>query len=244
MVQLLPAIDLRGGRVVRLRRGDDRQRTTYSEAPRDVLARYHDAGIERVHIVDLDAAFGETPQRPLLAELASAREVRLQVGGGLRSPEDARWAFDAGIERVVMTSMIAKDFDGFARLVEANPQRVVAALDVDGGELRTAGWTQSADRPLTEICEQLRPLPLAAVLVTDISRDGMGTGPNFELARYLARETDAPGILSGGVATLGDLRRAATIPEFESVIVGRALYDGAFDLEDAIAACASTEENT
>ena len=116
--------------------------------------------------------------------------------------------------------------------------RLQAALDVDGGELRTAGWTQSADRPLQEICEQLRGLPLAAVLTTDISRDGMLQGPNFELAAFLGRSTDSGAILSGGVGSLGDIRRARHFPEICGVIVGKALYDGQVDLAEALELCA------
>ncbi|REJ80657.1 MAG: 1-(5-phosphoribosyl)-5-[(5-phosphoribosylamino)methylideneamino] imidazole-4-carboxamide isomerase [Acidobacteria bacterium] len=241
-IELLPAIDLRGGRVVRLRRGDDEQRTTYTEAPGDVLRRYRDAGIARVHVVDLDAAFGEKPQRALIERLIATPEApSIQLGGGLREEADIEWALSAGVERIVVTSMIVRRWELFREVATRWPRRVVAALDVDGGELRTAGWTESADLPLEEVCRRLQPLPLAAVLVTDISRDGMGSGPNFDLARYLARAVGVPGILSGGVATLGDLRRAATIPELSAVIVGRALYDGQVTLEDALLACRGAE---
>ena len=238
-MELLPAIDLREGGVVRLQRGDDKQRTVYSKDPVEVLQGFSEAGVERVHVVDLDAAFGESPQRELIERMASAGSgLSVQLGGGLRDRAAIDWAFGVGVDRVVVTSMIVRDFDAFAAAVSEHPGKVVAALDVDGGELRTAGWTQSADRPLQEICEQLRGLPLAAVLTTDISRDGMLQGPNFELAAFLGRSTDSGAILSGGVGSLGDIRRARHFPEICGVIVGKALYDGQVDLAEALELCA------
>jgi phosphoribosylformimino-5-aminoimidazole carboxamide ribotide isomerase len=246
-MQLLPAIDLREGRVVRLEQGDDNARTTYDVSPFEVLASYAAAGVERVHMVDLDGAFGkkrdgggeEVGQRRLLSRLAASQDggPKLQLGGGLRTRDDVEWAFAAGFERAVITSMIVHDFELFSELAVEYPQRIVAALDIHHGELRTAGWTESAESPLDEICRALRPLPLAAVLVTDISRDGKLSGPNLELACELSRMTAAPALLSGGVTELQDLVRARACPEIEGAIVGKALYDGRITLADALAAC-------
>ncbi len=239
-VQLLPAIDLRGGQVVRLERGDDERRTVYDADPGNVLRRYREAGVARIHVVDLDAAFGGPPQRGVVRELAR-RAVRggIQLGGGLRDREAVEWAFAAGCERAVVTSLIVRDFDVFADLCREHPGRMVAALDIDGGEVRLAGWTESADRSPAALCAQLADLPVAAVLVTDISRDGMMQGPNIDLACRIGDLAGAPAILSGGVRSAADLEAAARRSEIEAAIVGRALYDGSLSLDEAIAACGS-----
>ena len=237
-MDLLPAIDLRHGRVVRLVRGDDAARRTYDVEPLAALRSYAEAGVERVHVVDLDAAFGEPSQRALVARLAAHPGApRIELGGGLRDREAIEWAFAAGVERVVVTSIVVRDFALFAEIARARPGRVVAALDVDYGELRHSGWTASAPGSLEDLCRDLRPLPLAAVLVTDIARDGTMQGPNLELARDVGRLAGAPAILSGGVRSLEDLALARAVPEIAAAVVGRALYDGALDLARALAVC-------
>ena len=237
-MQLLPAIDLRGGQVVRLERGDDRRRTVYDADPCNALRRYREAGVSRIHVVDLDAAFGGAPQRALVEKLArQAAPGGIQLGGGLRDRAAVEWAFAAGCERAVVTSLIVRDFDTFADLCRRYPGRMVAALDIDGGEVRLAGWTESAERSPATLCAQLAGLPVAAVLVTDISRDGMMQGPNLDLACEIGALAGAPAILSGGVRSAADLEAAARRPGIEAAIVGRALYDGSLALADAMAAC-------
>lgn len=244
-MQLLPAIDLRGGQVVRLERGDDRRRTVYDADPGKVLRRYREAGVDRIHVVDLDAAFGAPPQRGVVQALARQAQCLpngrggIQLGGGLRDREAVEWAFAAGCERAVVTSLIVRNFDVFADLCHQYPERMVAALDIDDGEVRLAGWTESADRSPAALCTELAGLPVAAVLVTDISRDGMMQGPNVDLACRIGDLAGAPAILSGGVRSAADLEAAARRPEIEAAIVGRALYDGSLSLDEAIAACGS-----
>ncbi len=238
-MELLPALDLRGGRVVRLHRGLDTSRTTYDRDPLEVLRTYSRAGVACAHVVDLDAAFGEPPQVELLEKLlASPERPRLQLGGGLRDRDRVSWALDHGFETAVITSLMVRDFELFSELARAYPRRLVAALDCQGGELRLAGWTESASQSLQEVCAALRDLPLSAILVTDIDRDGDLSGPNVELACELGRACDAPALVSGGVSSLDDLRVAATHPEVRGAVVGKALYDGAIDLSEALAVCA------
>ena len=240
-VQLLPAIDLRGGQVVRLERGDDERRTVYDADPGNALRRYREAGVARIHVVDLDAAFGGAPQRELVEELArQAAPGCIQLGGGLRDRPSIEWAFAAGCERAVVTSLLVRDFDLFAGLCREYPGRMIAALDIDGGEVRLAGWTESADRSPAALCAQLADLPVAAVLVTDISRDGLMRGPNVDLACEIGRMAGAPAILSGGVRSAADLEAASRRPELDAAIVGRALYDGSLPLDEAIAVCERT----
>ncbi len=239
-MQLIPAIDLRHGEVVRLVQGDDGRRRSYGLDARDVLRQYIEAGAERVHVVDLDAAFGEAPQRPLVAELATS-DVRIEFGGGLHNLEAVDWALQAGCERVVLGSMVARDHEAFRRIVEAFPGRVVPALEVADGKLRIAGWTEAAQASLAEVTERLRGLACPAVLVTDVERDGMLEGPNLELVQQVANLTGMPALLSGGVRSLDDLRAASRVPEIAGAIVGKALYEGLFTVAEGLAACRGSE---
>jgi phosphoribosylformimino-5-aminoimidazole carboxamide ribotide isomerase len=243
-VDLLPAIDLRQGRVARLRQGDALRSTLYPGDPAAVAAGFVRAGARRIHVVDLDAAFGEAPQRDLLLRILAAvgqddaGRGRVQLGGGLRDRAAVEWALAAGCERVVLGSMPAREPERFAELAQAFPGRLVPAVETAGGEVRVAGWTRPSDRVLAEVCGHLRGLPCPAVLVTDIERDGMLAGPNLALARDVATATGLPALLSGGVRNVADLVAAAACPELAGVILGRALYEHEIDLAAALAACA------
>lgn len=233
-MQLIPAIDLRRGEVVRLRHGDDGQRTRYGLDPFEVLRSYARAGAGLVHVVDLDAAFGEPPQRDLVAALAA--RAKIELGGGLGDREAVAWALGAGCERVVMGSIVARDPDAFAEITAAFPGRVVPALEVAAGRLRVAGWREEARASLEEVAGRLRGIACPAVLVTDVERDGTLEGPNLELARRVAALTGLPALLSGGVRSLDDLRAASRFGEIAGAIVGKALYEGLFTVEEALAA--------
>lgn len=239
-MDLLPAIDLRGGKVVRLLRGDDGLRTEYGDSPLDWLEELLAAGVTRLHVVDLDAAFEAEPQTELLAALAAAARARsaaLQLGGGLRDRATVEAALALPCERVVVGSMVARQPELFAELAREHPGRLIPALDTRGGELRIAGWREEVAEPLSQLCRRLKGLPCPAVLVTDIDRDGTLEGPNLDLARRVADSTHLPALLSGGVRSLADLEAAAASPEIAGAVVGRAIYERAFTIADALAAC-------
>ena len=235
-MQIIPAIDLRYGGVVRLAQGDDERRTVYDVDPMVMLARCAAAGIDLIHVVDLDAAFGGDPQRELIEQLAAVGSPKIELGGGLRDRAAVEWALNAGCERVILGSMVAKNFPAFQEIVEAFPGRIVPAVEVAGEteELKIAGWTESAPMSLPELCQRLKGLPCPAVLVTDVERDGTLEGPNILLSRRVGHNSGLPAIVSGGVRSLEDLR-AAQVPEIGAVIVGKALYDGVFTVEEAVA---------
>lgn len=243
-MQLIPAIDLRHGRVVRLVQGDDGRRKSYDLDPLDVLREYAEAGVRLVHIVDLDAALGGPPQRQLITALVESSQPKsgrpgtaIELGGGLGDREAVAWALGTGIERVVMGSIVARDFDAFSDLAGAFPGRVVPAIEIAGGKLRIAGWQEEAAVSVADVCRRLRGLPCPAVLVTDVERDGTLAGPNLDLARQVATHIGIPALLSGGVRSLEDLRAASAIPELSGSIVGKALYEGLFTVAEAMAAC-------
>lgn len=242
-LELVPSIDLRNGKVVRLVRGDDRRRMVYGDNPVAILAAYAAAGVGRVHVVDLDAAFGEAAQRELLGCLvaAAAGGPALQLGGGLRERRAVEWALGAGFERVVLGSLVSREPGEFAALAGKFPGRLVPALDVAGGEVRIDGWRRAAGSPTAGLCAALRGLPCPAVLVTDVERDGTLAGGNLELALEVAGSSGIPALVSGGVRSLADLaairRRAAAGDPIAGAVVGRALYDGAFTVAEALAVC-------
>ncbi|MEP7013199.1 MAG: 1-(5-phosphoribosyl)-5-[(5-phosphoribosylamino)methylideneamino] imidazole-4-carboxamide isomerase [Acidobacteriota bacterium] len=245
-MELLPAIDLRGGQAVRLRQGDDSRRTTVGADPVILLEQFAAAGVGLVHVVDLDAALGEAPQRDLIGRMIErmiGKGTAIQLGGGLRDRASIEAALALGAERVVVGSLVARDPDLFAEIAAAHPGRLVPALDLSGtsGEVRISGWREGAARSLAELTAALIGCPCPAVLVTDVDRDGMMGGPNLALARRIARSCGLPALLSGGVSSLDDLAAARVYPEIAGAIVGQALYSGAFTLEEARAAAHGEE---
>lgn len=234
MPELIPAIDLRQGRVVRLEKGDDARRTAYDLDPRDLLAHFAELGVTRVHVVDLDAAFGESPQRSLLEDLARSTRLPLEVGGGFRTAGDVAWGLDAGLDRIVLGSVVARQTDEFLAMVETFPGKLVPALETAQGEVKIGGWTEAAPLSLDDLCARLLGADCPAVLVTDVEKDGMLQGPNLELTRRVAAATGIPAILSGGVQGLEDLRQARDCDDLSGVIVGKAFYEGRLDLAEAL----------
>jgi phosphoribosylformimino-5-aminoimidazole carboxamide ribotide isomerase len=234
-MELIPSIDLRRGKVVRLEQGDDARATVYPVDPLRQLERFAEAGIGRVHLVDLDAAFGEAPQVDLLQRLCNAGAVKkLQLGGGLRSAGGVERALGWGFERVVLGSMVVRDPEGFATLANALAGRLVPALDCRAGFVQTNGWSDSAPLLWKSVADRLHGLPCPAVLVTDVERDGRLGGPNLELAAGVAAASGMPAIVSGGVSSLADLVHAAGTPGVGAAIVGRAFYEGKIELVETL----------
>lgn len=240
-MMLVPSIDLRGGRVVRLMQGDDDRRTDYGDDPRALAERYAKAGAKWLHVVDLDAAFGEKPQRVLVERLAELEGLEVELGGGLRDRAAIAWALEAGCARAVVGSLAVRDVDLFAEIAADFPGRLVPAVEAKGKQLVIGGWNEPAPLTINDFCRRLRELPCPVVLVTDVERDGSLTGPNLDLARRVAGESGLPVLVSGGVHALDDLRAAAEIPEVWGTIVGKALVEGIFSVEDALTACVRKE---
>lgn len=232
---LYPAIDVRGGRVVRLTQGDYAAETVYGDDPVAVATAFADAGAPWVHVVDLDAARSGGPvNRPVVRLIAAALRgrARLQNGGGVRSIADARDLADAGVDRVVMGSAALRDPELVARVSEVVP--VAVGLDHRDGELAVHGWTEGSGVAMTEA---LGLFPSAAAFViTDISRDGMLAGPDIDGLAVAVAATRIPVIASGGVSSLDDVVALAAIEGLGGVITGKALYEGRFTVADAMRA--------
>ncbi len=235
MIDVYPAIDLLGGRVVRLRQGDYADETVYGDDPVAVARGFADDGARWIHVVDLDAARSGNPiNRPVVSAIASAVAGRsaVQTGGGVRTLDDARTLADAGVARVVMGSAAVNDPELVAAASEIVP--VAVGLDHRAGEVAVHGWTEGSGLRLDDAYGLF---PTATVfVVTDIGRDGMLEGPDFDGLRRAAELAGAPVIASGGVSSLGDLGELARIPGLAGIITGKAVYEGRFTVAEAIAA--------
>jgi phosphoribosylformimino-5-aminoimidazole carboxamide ribotide isomerase len=234
-VEVIPAIDVLDGAAVRLRRGDYGALTVYDLDPIEVAVRWMRGGADLVHVVDLDAAMGGPRDRSLLEGLSLAG-IAFQIGGGVRVADDARDLIMCGASRVVVGSAVVSSPPDAAEILDTvGPDRVVAALDVRDGRARGAGWMDSGV-PLADAVATVLEVGITRVLVTGIDRDGMLDGPDVELLDDV--RSMAPGlaiIASGGVGSLEDLRALSGAPSApESVIVGKALYEGRFSLQEAI----------
>lgn len=232
---LLPAIDLRGGRCVRLVQGDFARETVYGDDPVAVARRYESEGAKWLHVVDLDAALEGIPRnRDAVADVARAVGIPVQCSGGIRSAEAIEWALSAGAARVVLGTQALSDPRFVEEAVEGHGDAIAVGLDVRGTRLRARGWTEDAG-DLWEALARLGEAGVARFVVTDVSRDGMLSGPNLGLLRDVMARTRARVVASGGVSSLDDLRALAA-SGVEGAIVGKALYAGAFELPEALEA--------
>ncbi|MCE9630498.1 MAG: 1-(5-phosphoribosyl)-5-[(5-phosphoribosylamino)methylideneamino]imidazole-4-carboxamide isomerase [Planctomycetia bacterium] len=237
-MQLWPAIDLRGGNCVRLLQGDYARETVFGDDPVAMVRRFFAGGARRLHIVDLDGAkAGEPVQADLVALMAQAAGIPCQVGGGIRSFETAAAYLAAGLERVIVGSVAIEQPDLLVRMARGFPGRVVLGLDARDGKVAVRGWLDTSTLLAVDVARRHADLPLAAIVYTDIATDGTLAGPNIAALEEMLGVSPTPVIASGGIATLDDIRRVAAIG-CTGCIVGRALYDDAFTLPDAIAAAA------
>lgn len=235
---LLPAIDLRDGRCVRLVQGDFAQETVYDDEPVAVAKRYEAEGAEWLHVVDLDAALEGIPRnREVVVEVVRSVGIPVQCSGGIRSPEAIEAALGAGAARVVLGTQALLDPAFVDEAAGRHGERVAVGLDVRGDRLQARGWTEDAGE-LWGTLGRLDDAGVARFVVTDVARDGMLEGPNLGLLRAVMGRTARPVVASGGVASVEDLRALAAIG-VESCIVGKALYAGRFTLPEALAATRS-----
>jgi phosphoribosylformimino-5-aminoimidazole carboxamide ribotide isomerase len=232
---LYPAIDIRGGRCVRLIEGDFDRETSYDSDPSLAARRWVEAGAEWLHVVDLDGAVQGRPSNDqAVAQIRAAVDVPIQLGGGLRQLTDLEEAFDAGVDRVILGTAALRDPELVINAVSRWGEQIAIALDARDGRLATDGWLDQTDTHAVEVAKRLAGSGVRHFIYTDIRRDGTLSGPNVEGLGELIEEVDADVIASGGVASTADLKAVATIGA-SGAIIGRALYDGRIDLAEAIA---------
>ncbi|MDA8145440.1 MAG: 1-(5-phosphoribosyl)-5-[(5-phosphoribosylamino)methylideneamino]imidazole-4-carboxamide isomerase [Thermaerobacter sp.] len=234
-MQIIPAIDLLGGQVVRLRQGDFQRKTVYAQDPVAVACSFVQAGARRLHLVDLDGAREGTPRNlEVLAQVRRAVSATLEVGGGLRDRQALDQAFRHGADLVVLGTQAALDAAFLEDALARHPGRVVVAVDAREGRVAVEGWQRVLPQTADQFLAQLRATGVEEVIYTDVGRDGTLEGPNFRSLEQAGR-SGIPVIASGGVSSLEDVRRLAVLPGIRGIIIGRALYDGRVDLAAAIA---------
>ncbi len=237
MLTLYPAVDIKDGRAVRLTQGRADAETVYDDDPVAAAQRFADAGSPWLHVVDLDAAFtGEPRNRHLIAAIVEATGCRVQASGGVRTLEDVRASLDYGAERVVIGTMALTDPGFVAKVLDEVGPRIAVGLDARGTTLQARGWTEEAG-DLFDAVETFTSMGVPRFVYTDVAKDGMLQGPNVDMLRRVADATTAQVTASGGVSDLDDLRVLAACHErVDAAIVGKALYSGAFTMEEALAA--------
>jgi phosphoribosyl isomerase A len=235
-LELLPAVDVVDGQAVRLVQGEAGSETSYGDPLTAALA-WQSAGAEWIHLVDLDAAFGRGSNRPLLAELVGKLDVKVELSGGIRDDASLEAALATGCARVNIGTAALENPDWVREAIDRHGDKIAVGLDVRGTVLSARGWTQDGGE-LFDVLARLDKDGCARYVVTDVRRDGTLTGPNVELLRQVCAATDRPVVASGGVSSLEDLRVLRELVDLgvEGAIVGKALYAGAFTLEEALEA--------
>ncbi|HXU90007.1 MAG TPA: 1-(5-phosphoribosyl)-5-[(5-phosphoribosylamino)methylideneamino]imidazole-4-carboxamide isomerase [Methylomirabilota bacterium] len=235
---VIPAVDLREGRCVRLREGRADAETVFSDDPVAMATQWKMLGAERLHVVDLDGAFAGAPrQTALVAKIVAAvAPVPVEVGGGLREVSAVDAVLEAGARWAVVGTRAALDGAFLLEVCRAFPDRVIVAVDARGGNVAVKGWTEVIDDTVADVGRRAHDAGAAALLYTDVSRDGLEQGPNVRDTAALARAVSLPILASGGVASVADIARLAAVPGVVGVVVGRALYSGAVTLPAAMAA--------
>ncbi|MGE3979509.1 MAG: 1-(5-phosphoribosyl)-5-[(5-phosphoribosylamino)methylideneamino]imidazole-4-carboxamide isomerase [Nitrospira sp.] len=235
---VIPAIDLKDGRCVRLRQGDMAAETIYSDDVTEVAERWQQKGAGLIHVVDLNGAVdGEPKNLPNIESIMKAVHVKVQVGGGIRTIDTVRRYLHAGVSRVVLGTAALMNRTLLNLACREFPQRIVLGLDARDGRLAVKGWTTVSDVNAIDLLKELSGCAIAAVVYTDIARDGMLNGPNLPALKEVIEFSSFPVIASGGITSLEDLRAVRSIgPKIEGVIIGKALYDGKLDYQAAVAA--------
>ena len=222
---------------MRLSQGDMDRATVYSENPAEMAKTWQGMGAKRIHVVDLDGAVsGQPKNRDAIIAIVSAVSVPVQLGGGIRDIETIKEYFSCGIDRVILGTAAIKDPLFLEESCRAWPGRIIVGIDATDGMVCVQGWTEKTAMIVVDLVKKIEHLPLAAIVFTDIKRDGMLTGPNIESTAQLARSTHIPVIASGGVSRIEDIEALLTVEQFgvSGVIIGRALYTGNLDLRECI----------
>lgn len=235
-MEIWPAIDLRGGKCVRLQQGDYQRETVFGDDPAEMARRWVAEGAQCLHLVDLDGARdGIFINRPAVTAILAAVDVPCEFGGGIRDEATIRLLLDLGMARLVIGTRAVEDPAWLRKMCRAFPHRLVLGIDARDGQVATNGWLEVSNTSAVKLGHELCREPIAAIVYTDIARDGMLAGPNFSAMAEMKRAVSAPVIASGGVSSLDDIEQLATIG-MDGCIIGRALYDGKFRLAEAIRA--------
>jgi len=234
---VIPAVDIKNGKCVRLRQGEKDRETIFSDAPAAMAKRWEDEGAELIHVVDLDGAFEKSPRNlPAIKEILLRVKVGIQVGGGIRTEETIGMFLDIGVSRVVIGTEAHRNPGLVKNACRLYPGRIVVGIDARKGLVAIEGWTRTTDMKAVDLARIYEDCGVAAINFTDIYRDGMEIGPNLEETRLLAESISIPVVASGGVSTIEDIKNILSLEScgVVGVITGKAIYSGKLDFKEAV----------
>ncbi|MCK5381090.1 MAG: 1-(5-phosphoribosyl)-5-[(5-phosphoribosylamino)methylideneamino]imidazole-4-carboxamide isomerase [Candidatus Latescibacteria bacterium] len=238
-MQILPAIDLKNGKCVRLLQGKKDRETIYSDDPARMALRWQGEGADYLHLVDLDGAFeGTSKNVEAIRSIVEATNIPAELGGGIRDMGAITKLLSLGLDRVILGTVAVTDPDLVRRAIERfGPKKIVVGIDAKNGKVAVKGWEEISEVPALELTRKMKGLGVERIIYTDISKDGMMVGPNTAATKQLAQQSGLKVIASGGVSTLEDVRNVAALEPFgiDGMIIGKALYEGAINLKEALA---------
>ncbi len=236
-MKIIPAVDIKEGKCVRLKQGIASAKTIFSDKPEEMAKRWYELGAERIHIVDLDGAFSGKPINfDIIEKIVKSVPAEIEVGGGIRNIETIKRYISIGVKYVILGTIAIKSPDVLIEATQRYPKKIILGIDAKDGRVAVEGWIKGSELTPIEIAKRFENYDIASIIYTDIKRDGMKTGPNIEATKKLASSVNIPIIASGGVATIEDIKKIIDLSSYgiEGIIIGRALYDGDIDLKEAI----------
>ena len=239
-MQIIPAIDLKDGKVVRLTKGDYEKVKVYSEDPVEMAKKWQSEGAGVLHVVDLDGALTGRPQNmDKITEMVEAVDIPIEVGGGLRSMNSISHAFDVGVARAVLGSKAVEDLDFITTAIKRYKEKIIVSVDTKDGFVMLQGWTKKSSMKGIDLAKRMEEEGASAVIYTDIAVDGTLRGPNFKRLDYFLSNVSIPVIVAGGISSLDDIKKLYTLgrKNLSGVILGKALYEGTIELKEAISIC-------
>ena len=234
-MKIFPAIDIKDKKCVRLVKGNFDNKTEYKLSPVDQARKYKDHGFKNLHIIDLDGALtGEIINLSIIQEIISKFDIKIEIGGGIRSFESVKKYTDIGVDKVILGSAAINDKNFLKKACEKFTNKIALALDAKDGYLSVSGWKEKSNRLTLDYLKEVNDYGVSRLIYTDIDRDGMKQSPNFDETLKVADISNCPVIISGGVASIEDIRKAKNLKNVEGVIVGKAIYDGDIKLEELV----------
>ena len=234
-MKIFPAIDIKEKKCVRLIKGDFDRKTEYNISPVEQAKKFKDSGFKNLHIVDLDGALtGETTNLDIIKDIVSKFELKIEVGGGVRNFESIQKYIDAGVEKVILGSAAIKDKNFLKDACQKFPDKIALGLDAKDGYLSVSGWKENSNQLTLDYLKEVNEYGVKRLIYTDINRDGMKQSPNFDETSRVAEISNCPVVISGGVSSIDDIKKAKTLKNIEGIIVGKAIYDGDIKLEELV----------
>ena len=234
-MKIFPAIDIKDKKCVRLVKGEFDNKTEYDLSPVEQAKKYQDHGFKNLHIVDLDGALtGQTINLDIIQDIISRFDLKVEVGGGIRNFENIKKFVDIGAEKVILGSAAIKDKDFLKEACKKFPNKIALGLDAKDGYLSVSGWKENSNQSTLEYLSDVNDYGVSRLIYTDINKDGMKQSPNFEETSKVAEKSNCPVIISGGVSSIKDIKKAKTLKNIEGIIVGKAIYDGDIELDELV----------